>query len=122
LERIASSAEVKKPKDKSEYEEAIKTTGKALLETGTGKQLKEQSKEYLLSKKGAPIPLTLGAGVLAAIIANKAEIPSIPISLSENMELTLMSRALWPYRRGVWPPSHLSSNSMRSPERKTRRA
>ena len=89
MEQIATSAEGKKPRDKKEYEEAIKTTGKALLETGAGKQLTEQAKRFLLSSKGMPLTLTLGAGALAAMIANNTEVPSIPIPLSENMELTI---------------------------------
>ena len=89
METIAHVAEGKKPEQKSEYEEALKTTGKTLLETGVGKQLKQQAKEFLLSKKGMPLTLTLGAGTLAAMIATKTEVPSIPISLSENIELTI---------------------------------
>lgn len=70
-------------------EEAVKNVAKAALETKTGKQIKKKVKRFLFSRQGIPVSIMLGTTGVAALIANQVETPSIPIPLSDNMELTI---------------------------------
>jgi hypothetical protein len=66
------------------------TTAEALLQTGICQQLVQQAKQFMLSREGLPFSLTLGAGALAAMIANQAEVPSLPeIELAEGVRLQI---------------------------------
>jgi len=89
LEHLSNELQGKPPKDKNTGQAAIKQAAKAALETKTGKQIQKQVKRFLLSQEGAPVSIMLGATGMAAMFANNLEIPSIPIPLSDNMELTL---------------------------------
>lgn len=90
LKHIVSQLQGKKPtEDKNAGREAIITAAHAALETKTGKQVQKKVKRVLLSKDGIPFSLILGTTAVAAMIANEAKVPSIPIPLTDNMKLTL---------------------------------
>jgi hypothetical protein len=89
LEHLSNELQGKPPKDKNAGQEAIKQAAKAALETKTGKQIQKKVKRFLFSTDGVPVSIMLGATSVAAMIANNTEVPSIPIPLSDNMELTI---------------------------------
>jgi hypothetical protein len=90
LEYIVPQLQGKQPAEKENVGlEAITATAKAALETKTGKQVQKKVKRFLLSKEGVPLSIMLGTTAVAAMIANAAKVPSIPIPLSDNMQLTL---------------------------------
>lgn len=90
LEYIVPQLQGKKPTEKGNIGlEAIKTAAKAALETKTGKQIQNKVKRFLISKDGVPLSIMLGTTAVAAMIANAAKVPSIPIPLSDRMKLTL---------------------------------
>jgi hypothetical protein len=89
IEQIYGNLQGKPPKDRDQGKEAITKVAEAALETETGKQIQKQVKQYLFSKKGAPVTIMLGSAGVAAMIANNTDVPTIPIPLSENMKLTI---------------------------------
>lgn len=89
MESIALRTQSERPHQREEYQEAITTTARALLETGPGRLLANQVKDFLKSNRGMPLTLTIGAGTAAAALFADAKIPTIPVELSDNIQLTI---------------------------------
>lgn len=89
LESIAIRTQYERPQQTEEYQEAITITARALLETGPGRRLANEVKDFLKSNRGMPLTLTIGAGSAAAALFADAKIPTIPVDLSDNIHLTI---------------------------------
>lgn len=89
MESIALGTQNERPHQREEYQEAIATTARALLETGPGRLLANQVKDFLKSNRGRPLTLTIGAGTAAAALFADAKIPTIPVELSDDLQLTI---------------------------------
>lgn len=93
LKEIIASLNPKKKDEKGDseqYKKALQESLKAFLATDAGKQLKKQIIDAATSKQGLPLTLLVGSGVIAAMFAQNAGIPSIPdIPLGEGMSLNI---------------------------------
>jgi hypothetical protein len=88
-EIIASLSGKKKDEgDAEQYKKALMEALKALMETSTGKDLKKKAIELATNKQNLPLTILLGSGVLGAMFAANAGIPSIPdIPVGEGMSI-----------------------------------
>ncbi|MBN1946814.1 MAG: hypothetical protein JW797_14160 [Bradymonadales bacterium] len=83
------------------YTDAVKSVAQAWLQTETGKLVVAKAKEFALSNQGLPFTIIAGTGALAAMVANKMDLPigslklDVTLGTAGGKEFSLQLKPIW---------------------------